>query len=200
MSRWVRLLTGGLVVAAIVTCGCLGSVVLFHSAIPALSRWEAPYGIEGREPPSESVTKENVLREEVGEYRLREVVEPLSPMVLDTAGPSKQGSYSDGVQVVHLMAVQMKSPEEAQSLVARVDEEVEGAGAKGLERSWRPFAKPRGAWKMSRLAWDKWYVRFRIPTWESQAYGVACNNGPWFFMATGGAKSAIEHFVGELDY
>jgi len=173
---------------------------LFHSAIPALSRWEAPYGIEGRESPSERVTMEKILPEQVGEYTLREVVEPLPPMMLDLAGPSKQGNYTDGVQVLHLIAAQMKSLEKAQSLVAQVDEQVERAGAKGLERSWRPFAKPQGAWKMSRLAWDKWYARFRIPAWDSRAYGVAWNNGPWVFMVTSDSKRALERFVTDFDY
>lgn len=199
MSRWVFLLTVGLVLAAFLTCGCLGSVILFHSAIPALSRWEAPYGIEGRKPPLESVTMEKILPEQVGEYRLTEVVEPPPPMMLDLAGPSRQGDYTDGIKVVHLIAAQKRSLEEAQSLVAQVDEQVERGGAKGLERSWRPFARPQGAWKMSRLAWDKWYVRFHIPGWDSQAYGVAWNNGPWFFMATSGSKPAIEDFATDFD-
>ena len=200
MSRWAWLLIGGLALAALLTCGCLGSVILFHSAIPALSRWEAPYGIEGRESPSASVTMEKILPEQVGEYRLREVVEPVPPMMLDLAGPSKKGNYTDGVQVVHLIAVQIKSLEEAQSLVAQVDEEIERAGAKGLERSWRPSARPQGAWKTSRLAWDKWYVRFHIPAQDAQAYGVAWNNGSWFFMATSDSTSVIEDFLTEFDY
>ncbi len=200
MSRRVSLLIGGLVLAAFLACGCLGSVILFHSAIPALSRWEAPYGIEGRKPPSESVTMEKILPEQGGEYTLAEVVEPLPPMMLNLPAPSKQGNYSDGVLGVRLVAAQMKSPEEAHSLVAQVDEEVERAGAKGLERSWRPFAKPQGAWKMSRLKWDKWYVRFHIPAWGDQACGVAWNNGFWFFMATSGSKSAIEDFMTDFDY
>jgi len=75
---------------AFLTCGCLGSIIFFHSAIPALSRWEAPYGIEGREPSSESVTMEKILAEQVGEYRLTEVVEPVPPMMLDLAGPTSR--------------------------------------------------------------------------------------------------------------
>jgi len=102
--------------------------------------------------------------------------------------------------VVHLVAVQMKSLEEAHSLVAQVDEQVERAGAKGLERSWRPSARPQGAWKMSRLAWDKWYVRFHIPAQDAQAYGVAWNNGSWFFMATSDSTSVIEDFLTDFDY
>jgi len=200
MSRWVSLLIGGLVLAMVLACGFLGSVALFHSAIPALSRWEAPYGLEGRESPSERVTMEKVLPQQVGGYTLREVVEPLPLITLDLAGPSRQGKYSDGVQVVHLMAAQMKSLEEAHSLVAQVDAEVEMAGARGLERSWRLSASPEGAWKMSRLAFDKHYVRFYIPAWGDQAYGVAWNNGSWLFMATSSSKSAIEDLVSGLDY
>lgn len=94
----------------------------------------------------------------------------------------------------------MEGVKEAQSLVAQVDEQVERAGAKGLERSWRPFARPQGAWKMSRLAWDKWYARFHIPAWDSQAYGLAWNNGSWFFMVTGDSKRALERFVTDFDY
>jgi len=136
MSRWTLLLTGGLVLAAFIACGLLGSVALFHSAIPALSRWEAPYGLEGKEPPSERVTMQNILPEQVGGYTLREAVEPLPPVTLDLVGFGKQGNYSDGVQVVYLIAAQMESLEEAHSLVSQVDAEVEMAGARGLERSW----------------------------------------------------------------
>ena len=192
--------------AALLACGCLGSVTLLHSAIPALSRWEAPYGIEGRESPSESVTMEKILPEQGGEYRLREVIEPLPPMMLDLAGRSRQGNYTDGIQVVHLIAVQVKSLEEAQSLVAQVDEEVERAGAVSLNSEWeimgrwRGFASRSGAWKMSRLAWDKWYVRFHIPTWDGQGYGLAWNNGSWVFIITGDSKRALERFVPHFDY
>ncbi len=200
MSRWAWLLMGGLVVAAFVTCGCLGSVILIDSAIPALSRWAAPYGIEGRKPPSESVNIENVLPQQVKEYDLTEIVEPLPPMTLDIVAPSKQGNYGDGAQIVHLIAAQMEGIKEAQSLVAQVDEEVDEAGAVSLNGCWRAFAPWSGAWKMSRLAWDKWYVRFRIPTWDDQAYGVAWNNGSWLFMATSGSKSAIEDFLTDFDY
>lgn len=199
MSRWAWLLIGGLVLAAFLTCGCLGSVILLHSAIPALSRWEAPYGIEGRESPSASVTMEKILPEQVGEYRLREVVEPVPPMTLDIAGPSRQGDYSDGVQAVHLIVVQMRGLEEAQALVAQVDEVVDKAGAVSLNGRWRAPASLSGAWKMSRLAWDKWYVRFHIPAQDAQAYGVAWNNGSWFFMATSDSKRALERFVPHFD-
>ena len=200
MSRRTWLLIGGLMLAAFLTCGCLGSAILFLSTMPPLSRWAAPYGIEGRELPSESVTMENMLPEQVGEYTLTEVVEPLPPMMLDLTGPSKQGNYTHGVQGVHLIGTQMKSLEEAHNLVAQVDGEVERAGAVNLNGNWRAFARWPQAWKMSRLAWDKWYVRFGIPAWGDQAYGVAWNNGSWFFMATSGSKSAIDDFVIDFDY
>ncbi|MFQ6000080.1 MAG: hypothetical protein ACE5LG_00250, partial [Anaerolineae bacterium] len=149
---------------------------------------------------------EKILPEQVGEYRLREVVEPVPPMMLDLAGRSRQGNYTDGGQVVHLIAVQMKSLEEAHSLVAQVDEEVEKAGAVSLNSKWeimgrwRGFAGWSGAWKMSRLAWDRWYVRFHIPVWDGQAYGVAWNNGPWVFMVTSDSKRILEYFVTDFDY
>lgn len=108
---------------------------------------------------------EKVLPQQVGGYRWLMDVEPLPPVRLELAGPSKQSNYSDEVQVVYLIAAQMESLEEAHSLVSQVDAEVEMAGAKGLERSWRLSASPEGAWKMSRLAFDKHYIRFYIPAW-----------------------------------